>query len=483
MTMKMMNKIQYLMVGGVVLLAVGCKAPALTAEEQVKLPETFAAGADADTVTIASMAWQDFFPDAYLKEYIDTALVRNHSFLQTLEQVSIARSQLRMKKGSLLPEVALEIGGGIERFGEYTMDGVGNSTTNTPDLVKEKHIPNPYKELNLGLGFQWEADIWGKLTDQKRAAVSRWMKSVEASRLARTLLISEVASQYYDLVGLDKQRQILVEAINKARDSYNLTNELMKEGEVSRLSVDQFRSRRLKLDEMLLDTEQQIGDAERALALLLGKLPFEIRRSSFEEVSRSFFPSDAGIPAQWIQNRPDIQAAEQELLASKLDVSAARKSFFPSLVIGGGAGFNAFSFDKWFSSPASMVYNLAAGITAPIFKRHEIRSLWEEAKSRQRIALLEYHQTVLKSYQEVVGLISATEQMQKRKALKEEESRIHHRSIYNANELFKTGFVGYLDVLSADERYLDCELERIRLNISYCKMHVMLYRSLGGGQL
>lgn len=245
-----------------------------------------------------------------------------------------------------MPEVALEIGGGIERFGEYTMDGVGNSTTNTPDLVKEKHIPDPYKELNLGLGFQWEADIWGKLTDQKRAAVSRWMKSVEASRLARTLLISEVASQYYDLVGLDKQRQILVEAINKARDSYNLTNELMKEGEVSRLSVDQFRSRRLKLDEMLLDTEQQIGDAERALALLLGKLPFEIRRSSFEEVSRSFFPSDAGIPAQWIQNRPDIQAAEQELLASKLDVSAARKSFFPSLVIGGGAGFNAFSFDN-----------------------------------------------------------------------------------------------------------------------------------------
>ena len=69
------------MVGGVVLLAVGCKAPALTAEEQFKLPETFAAGADADTVTIASMAWQDFFPDAYLKEYIDTALVRNHSFL------------------------------------------------------------------------------------------------------------------------------------------------------------------------------------------------------------------------------------------------------------------------------------------------------------------------------------------------------------------------------------------------------------------
>ena len=230
-------------------------------------------------------------------------------------------------------------------------------------------------------------------------------------------------------------------------------------------------------------TEQQIAEAERAMALLLGKLPFEIRRSTFEEVSEYSFPADVGIPAQLLRNRPDVRAAEFELLASKSDVSAARKAFFPSLVIGGGGGFNAFSLEKWFSSPASLVYNLAAGITAPVFRRNELRSLWQEAKSRQRIALLGYHDTALRAYQEVVNLMTASEQMNQRKALKKEESRIHHRSIYNANELFKTGFVGYLDVLSADERYLDCELERIRLNISYCKMHVMLYRSLGGGQL
>ena len=125
-----------------------------------------------------------------------------------------------------------------------------------------------------------------------------------------------------------------------------------------------------------------------------------------------------------------------------------------------------------------MVYNLAAGITAPIFKRNEIRALWEEAKGRQRIALLDYHETVMKSYIEVVDLITSSEQMNLRKALKEEESRIHHRAIYNANELFKTGFAGYLDVLSADERYLDCELERIELNIAYCQIHTMLYLSL-----
>ena len=115
---------------------------------------------------------------------------------------------------------------------------------------------------------------------------------------------------------------------------------------------------------------------------------------------------------------------------------------------------------------------IAAGISAPIFRRNEIRALWEEANGRQRIALLDYHETVLRSYLEVVNLITSSEQMNLRKALKEEESRIHHRAIYNANELF---------ILSADERYLDCELERIELNIAYCQVHTMLYRALGGG--
>lgn len=308
------------------------------------------------------------------------------------------------------------------------------------------------------------------------------MNSLEAARLAQAMLVSEVASQYYHLVGLDKKCVILKEEIQKAQEAYELTNELMKEGEVSRLSVDQFQSRGLKLEEMLLDTRQQIAEAERALALLLGKLPFEIKRSTFEEISASQFPAASGIPAQLLCNRPDVKAAELELLACKADASAARKTFFPSLLIGGGAGFNAFDLSKWFVSPASLVYDLAAGISAPLFKRHEIRALWNESKARQRMALLEYHRVALKSYQEVADLLEASERMDERKLLKAKESRVHRRSIENANELFRTGFVGYLDVLSADERYLDCELERIDLNVAYCQLHTLLYRSLGGGR-
>lgn len=476
MTKKM--KLNTIYIGVTLFLLAGCKAPSLSVSEKVVLPETYQTPADS---SIARMSWKDFFPDPQLKIYIDTALTHNHSLLQTLETVSIARSQARISKGALLPEISLGIGASIQRFGDYTMDGVGNSTTNTPDLPQEKHIPSPYKDLNIGVGFQWEADIWGKLTDKKRAAASRWLKSVEAQKLAQTLLISETANLYYDLIGLDRQKAVLEEAIKDTHAAYLLTNELMKEGEVSRLSVDQFLSRRMKLEAALLAVDQQIGETERAFALLLGKLPFEVKRSSFEEIRQASFPVQQGIPAELLADRPDIRAAELELLAAKSDTRAARKSFFPSLTLGGEGGFNAFDLSHWFSSPASAVYNLAAGLTAPIFKRNEIRSMWESAKSNQRIALLNYHYQALKAYQEVINLLEATQQTEKRKTLKLKESDVHHRSIVHANELFRTGFVGYLDVLSANERYLDCELELIELDISFCKLNTLLYRSLGGG--
>ena len=457
----------------------GCKAPALTADEQVVLPDTYLLEADSGMVRLS---WRDFFPDEQLKAYIDTALARNHSFLQAVENVTMARAQVRAGTGALLPEVSLGIGAGVQRFGDYTMDGVGNSTTNTPDLDPEKHIPSPYRDFNIGIGFQWEADIWGKLTHKKRAAVSRWLKSVEAQRLARALLISETAGLYYDLVGLDQQYRTLGDAIEDVQNAYQLTSELMKEGEVSRLSVDQFLSTRMRLEAERLAIGQQIGETERAFALLLGKLPFEVKRADYATLRQAIFPVQRGIPASLLALRPDVRAAELELLAAKSDVQAARKSFFPSLTLGGSAGFNAFDLGHWFSSPASAVYNLAAGLTAPIFRRNEIRTLWENAKSQQRIALLNYHHQALLAYQEVVNLLEATRLTEERRELKRKECLVHRRSVDDANELFRTGFAGYLEVLTANERHVDCELEQIELNIYYCKLNAWLYRSLGGGE-
>ncbi len=473
-------------VAAVVLLS-GCRASRVeqSPAADVKLPSAYDTTSSTDiaidTMSMAMLSWDSFFTDTLLQHCIGEALANNHSFQQTLERVLIARAQLRQSRSQLFPSVSAGVQGYVQRFGDYTMDGVGNETTNTPDLAKDRHIPAPYREFQLGVSFQWEADVWGKLTQKKRAVAARWYSSMEAARLARTLLVSEVAMLYYELVGLDRQAEVLEHALAEARRSHDLTFELKQEGEETQLAVDQFHARVLQLQGMLLETKQLTEEKERALCTLMGRFPAPVKRCAFDSIEQLRFPSQIGIPAQLLQLRPDIREAEMELIAAKADVKAARKAFYPSLILGGSGGFNAFNLSKWFVSPASLVYDLGLGITAPIFNRAEIRSVWQASQSRERIALSAYHEAALKAYEEVSNLIVASDLTARRKQLKQEECMVNRRSVSNATEMFKLSFVGYLEVLSADERYLECELEQIVLSTEYCALQALLYRALGGG--
>lgn len=254
-----------------------CKAPQLSPDgERAVLPE--GDGHTYDTAFVKPLEWNVFFQDSILQGYVEVALQNNYSFKQSMERVTMSRANLQRAKGLLLPEVSLGIGTSVNRFGEYTMDGVGNSETNVPSLAKDKHIPDPYRDFGLFLNFQWEADIWGKLTRKKQAAVARWMASVEATRFAQSVLISELAVHYYELIGLDKRRDVLEEAHISSKRSYELTRQLKKEGAETQLAVDQFHARMLLIESKLLENDQLIGEKERAIACLLGVFPFEIRR-------------------------------------------------------------------------------------------------------------------------------------------------------------------------------------------------------------
>lgn len=456
----------------------GCKAPQLDVNgELVSLSESFA----PDTLYVKPLEWKEFFQDSILQMYVEIALLKNYSFKQSMERVAMSRINLQRAKGLLLPDINLNIGASVNRFGEYTMDGVGNRETNTPSLAKDKHIPDPYKDFGLTLNFQWEADIWGKLTRQKQAATARWMASTEAARFARSILISELAINYYELVGYDKCRDVLRGALISARRSFELTRQLKKEGAETQLAVDEFHARVLLLEGKLLENEQMIKEKEHAITCLLGVFPCELQRVKFDKVIDVPFPLSEGVPANLLTLRPDVRAAELELLASKADVMSAKAAFYPSLILGAGGGFNSFDLGKWFTAPASLIYDLAAGITAPIFNQGKIKAMWNEARSAQKIALYQYHETALNAYTEVLNLYTASLSQQERVRLKEIETGAHRRSVTNATELFKLNYIGFLEVLSADERYLDSELERIEIVTDVCRKKILLYRALGGG--
>lgn len=463
------------------MLAVSCGPAVTLTKEDRKLPDEYLGLDRKDTFTVAKLNWTEFFPDKYLHYYINLALENNYSFQSALERVRMARQEVRFRKGEMFPSVYGQVGAGIEKFGSYTMDGVGNSTTNGPDLPTEYHIPDPYRDFSVGLSFRWEADIWGKLNSRRKASVHRWMASAEAVRLARSYLIKDLANNYFRLIGLDYFRDVIEDYIKETEEACKLTAELKESGEETQLAVDQFDARLYQLKGLLLENEADIKATERAMSLLMGVLPQGINRIKFSELQEMYFRQEIGNPADLLVYRPDILIAENELEAARLDADAARKGFLPSLTIGAGVGFNAFDAAFMFLSPASLIYNIAAGLTAPIFRAGEIRTNYEKAKGEQILALNNYFEVVLNAYQEVVGVVTDIEITKKQQILKEQELKSYRNASENAKEMFHLQYAGYLDVLSAEEKYFDCRLEYMELQMKYCRLMVDLYRALGGG--
>lgn len=465
-----MKKIKLLAILTILTSAVSCGPSVTLTKEDRKLPEEYLGLDRQDTTTIARLHWTEFFRDTVLQKYINIALENNYSFHIAMERVKIASNEIKAAKGGYYPTLNAGAGAGLERFGRYTMDGMDMSG-----------MPDPYQDFEIGLSFRWEIDIWGRVTKKKQAAIYRWTATTEAVRLSQSYIIQEVANNYFRLIGLDYLQDVLEEYIKATEKSCALTAELKASGEETQLAVDQFNARLYNLKGLLLNNKAEIMATERALSLLMGVLPQNIDRISFSELQEMNFRTEIGVPVELLQYRPDILIAENELEAARCDAEAAKKAFFPTLTIGGGAGFNAFDAGHLFLTPASLVFNLAGGLTASIFNSGKIKANWENAKSRQIIALNNYFETVLAAYQEVVGVVSELELTKEQRTIKDNEMKSYRNASENAMELFHLQYASYLEVLSAEEKYFDCRLDYMELEMKYCRLIVDLYRSLGGG--
>jgi outer membrane protein, multidrug efflux system len=467
-----------------VLLVVSCKTTELTVSDtSTNLPSDFdLPGSTIGQSSAALLHWKTFFEDEKLKELIQVALENNQEHLKTLERIRMSRANYRIAKAGLLPEVNALAGASVRRFGEFTMDGVGNADSNlSPTVPADKQIPDPYRDFIIGAQFNWEVDIWSKLRNQKKAAFARFLASEEMANAIKTWLIGEVSQQYYELVALDEEIKILQTNIQLQEFAVNLSKDLKESGKENQLAVDQFEALMLNSKAQLVEKKRFLRTAELHMAQLLGVYDTEHTRQPMDEVFGVPDLVDLGLPAELLVYRPDIRMAERELLASKAEVSVARAAFFPSIQLGGMAGYNSFDFSRLFFSPASSVYQLGAGLVAPIFNRNQIRMNYDIAKSSQKIAYLDYEQTVFKSYLEVLNLVNEFDAFDEQLQLKTYEVEVQKRSVENSNIMFRVGYADYLEVLNAQTNALQSEMELIELKKNQLQANVRLYRALGGG--
>ncbi len=464
---------------GIALIALtysACKTPELVQKSaNAAVPASYSNS--QDTTNTAQVKWKDFFTDPFLTALIDTALQNNQELNITQQEIEISRNEVRARKGEYLPSVGLRGAAGLDKVARFTNIGALEATT---DIKPGKEMPEPLQDYMVGAYATWEVDIWRKLRNAKKSAVSRYLASVEGRNFMVTNLISEIAENYYELLALDNQLAIVKQNIALQSNVLKIVRLQKEAARVTELPVRRFQAQVLNIQSLQYDIQQKITEAENRINFLIGRFPQPVQRNSQPLENLTPQAIQAGVPAQLLANRPDIKQAELDLAASKLDVQVARARFYPSLGISAGIGYQAFN-PTFLLKPESLLYSLAGDITAPLVNRNAIKAVYYSANAKQIQAVYNYERTILNAYIEVANQLAKISNLEKSYDLKAREVEALTQSIEISNTLFNSARADYMEVLMTQRDALESRFDLVETKMQQMQATVNVYRALGGG--
>lgn len=462
---------------GIILVLASCKVPQLTqVRENREVPATY--NKAGDSTNMSAIRWRNYFPDKHLQSLIDTALKNNQELLITLQELEVARNDIRLRQGAILPTVGARLGVGVEKVGRYTSQGAGDAST---EIKPGKEVPDPLPDYTAAAYARWEVDIWKKLRNARGAALARYLSTVEGKNFVLTNLVAEVANSYYELLALDNQLEMVRQNIALQKNVLEAARVQKEAARVTELAVQKFEAEMLKAQSLEYDLQQRITETENKINFLLARYPQEIPRDKSSFMSLVPAPVQAGIPSQLLANRPDIKQAELELEAAKLDVKVARAEFYPSFEISAALGFQAFKPTYLLKYPESLLYNLAGDLAGPLINRAAIKAEFSSANARQLQAMYNYERSILNAYLEVSTQLSRIDNLAKSYDLKSRQVAALSRSISIAADLFNSARADYLEVLMTQRDALEAKLELVETRKEQLAAAVNIYRDLGGG--
>lgn len=407
--------------------------------------------AASDSTSIADIAWDVFFNDPMLKEWIRIGLEHNTDLNVARLKVTEAEAALTAARGAFLPGVNGGLDAGV------SAPGGGN--------------------LNLKVTAGWEADIFGSLTNAKRKAAAAVLQSVAYRQAVQTQLVATIANTYYTLLMLDEQLRVSQRTYENWKENIRTMEALKRAGKTNEAAVLQAKSNQLNVEGSMLSLEQQIIEMENSLSALLGIVPMTIRRGHLNEQN---FPLELsqGLPARLLSKRPDVKQAEMALAQAYYATNQARSSFYPKLNLSGTLG--------WTSSGASVdpgdfIANLGASILQPIFNKRALKANLKKAEAQQEAALFEFRQSLLDAGVEVNNALVQWQTAQE--SLNIDQKKVVHlqAAVWNTQLLMKHGGATYIEVLTAQQTLLQAELAVASDKFQQIQGVINLYRALGGG--
>jgi multidrug efflux system outer membrane protein len=327
----------------------------------------------------------------------------------------------------------------------------------------------------------FELDLWGRLARSEEAAVADLLQAEENRRSIAQTSVADGVSLYLQIESIERRIQITEKSIGIYRRSLELTERRYNRGLTTILDVRQARRTLISTEAKLPTLRQDLGIKQHMLAILLGHYPkTKAPRSHPEDYFKRLAPVPPGLPSELLTRRPDIRAAEASLKALNARVGVAHASRFPSIRLTGSFGYSSSELQDVFD-PASELWNIALGITQPIFNGNKLRAAQRSAELRYEQGVIDYSKTVLRAFSEVEGaLLTRQEQLTRRDKVLDYlmEARAAQEV---AESRYQKGLTSYLNVLVSQQARYSAEESLVQVDLAILNNRVTLHRSLGGG--
>jgi multidrug efflux system outer membrane protein len=442
--------------------------PTIPAPTNFRAPE---GTSTADPASVGDLKWFEVFKDEKLQELERTALAQNYDLRDAVARVEAASAQLGVTRSDQFPNAGASADISTVRLSR-------NGATPLPAaFVPSQNRTFGGATLNL---LSFEVDIWGRLRRATEAARANLLSAEENRQAVITTLVSEVASAYFSLRELDYELEISRRTLGTRQDSLRLIQNRQTGGVATLLDLRQGEQLVYTASETIPTLQQQIEQTENQISLLLGKNPGEVLRG--QSLTEQQMPPDVppGLPSALLERRPDIRAAEQNLIAANAEIGVAKAAYFPQITLSGFLGGQGTQLSSLFSGPSG-VWNFTPQVTQPIFTAGRIKSNVKLSEAVRDSALIQYEKAIQTAFTEVSNALIAHQRVR--------ESRVQQELLVAAlQDRTRLAYVRYtggvdtlLNALDSDRDLFQAELTLSQIRLNELDSVVQLYKALGGG--
>jgi len=455
-------------------LLTGCTVGPNYRRPAVAIPPSFRAPAPlppAQAASLADLKWFDVFEDQELQGLIRTALEKNYDLRDAVARIDVARAGLGIARSSQFPNVGAT--GNVE-INRLSRDG---ATALSPAVLPNQN--RNFGTVSLAL-LSFEVDIWGRLRRATEAARATLLGAEENRKSVVTTLVGDVATAYLTLRELDEVLDISERTLRTREQSLELTRSRQQGGVATLLDLRQAEQLVDTAAQVIPGIEQAIGQTENQIRLLLGESPGQVPRGR-SLVDQGLAPEvPAGLPSELLQRRPDIRAAEQDLVAANAEIGVAKAAYFPQLSLSGFLGGQSTQLASLFSGPHG-VWNLTPQLTQPIFTAGRIKSNVKLAEAERTRALVQYERIIQTAFTEVSNSLIAHQKVRESREKQEALVGTLRDRLRLAYVRYRGGVDTQLNALDADRDLFQAELVLAQIRLEESLTVVQLYKSLGGG--